>query len=74
MFERFKHFDIQPEPHHLDFAVGGYVQYGQPAKGGHVLVLLADGLFQDVQLDVAGLFGKLLGAHGVLRERMHRVQ
>ena len=45
----------------LDVAVGQELEAGQPAVGGDVLVLLADRLLEQVDLDVARLLGQSRG-------------
>jgi hypothetical protein len=46
----------------------------QPSEGGGVLVLLADGLLKDLDLDVARLFGKLCRRDTLAAQRVERVQ
>ena len=41
-----------------DRAVFGDVQFGQAARGSHVLILLADGLLEYVEFDAARLVGE----------------
>ena len=44
----------------LDCAVYGNLQHREATVGCHILILFADTLFQDVQLDVARLLGQRL--------------
>ena len=59
--------DLQRPGLHL--AVGQEAEAGDPAEGRDVLVLLADRLLEDVDLDLAGLLGQLAGMDQVLHLR-----
>ena len=47
---------------------------GQTSKCGDVLILLADGLLEEIYLDMAGLLGKLAGMHQVLSVSVQGLQ
>src|SRR5206468_893501 len=64
--------DLQRPDFHL--LVGKKTEAGDAAEGGDVLILLADWLLEDIDLDVAGLLGQLLRMNQTLPERVERLQ
>ena len=57
-----------------DAVVGGELEAREAAVGGDVLVLLADGLAEHVDLDVAGLLGQRAGGDVLALEGVDRPQ
>src|SRR5207253_150415 len=55
-------------------AVGREFERGDAAEAGDVLVLLADGFVQNIDLDPAGLFGEHLARDEILVQRVKRAQ
>ena len=62
------------QPLDVDRAVGVERHRADAAVGGDVLVLLADGLLQDVDLELARLAGELLGGHELALEGVQAVE
>ena len=58
----------------LDGAVGVERHRADAAVRGDVLILLADGLLQEVDLELAGLAGELLGRNELALERVEAVE
>ena len=58
----------------LDLTVGQKAEAGDPAESRDVLVLLADRLLEDVDLDLARLLGQLAGVDQVLLLRVQRLE
>ena len=58
----------------FDLVAGRELEAGQPAERGDVLVLLADLLLEQVDLDVAGLLGQLARVDQVLLVGVERLQ
>ena len=56
---------VQLQRDRLDAVVRVESEAGDAAVGGDVLVLLADGLLEAVDLDLAGQSGQMAGQHGL---------
>ena len=65
---------VHLQRHGVDVAVGQELEAGQPPVGGDVLVLLADRLAEQVDLDVARLLGQLSRVDDVLAVRVQRLE
>ena len=64
--------DLQRPGFHL--FVRKKTEAGDAAEGGDILVLLADRLLEDLDLDAAGLLGQLLRMDQILLQRVERLQ
>src|SRR3984957_8965875 len=69
-FELVLDFGMERDARRDDDAIAIDVEARDSAVGSHVLILLADGLLETGELDVAGFFSQYLCAHGSLRECM----
>ncbi len=68
------HLVLQREALDLDGAIGPERQRADAAVGRDVLVLLADRLLEELDLELAGLARELLGGHELALERVQAVE